>query len=108
MDQIEKTYELQHVVLVGLSCAGLGITIFFPAIDPALFESPRFSLVARFFLFTVLKISVKSVLKEFSTFVEFSAEVSRKKSPSFSANSLASSTPEPISDFLNPSCYQSE
>ncbi|GAB2283328.1 hypothetical protein Dimus_017845 [Dionaea muscipula] len=76
--------------LAGITCAGPGTRIFFPVNDaglPLLGSSPA----TRVFLFTMLKISVKTVTNADSTLVASSAEVSRKKSPSFSANSLASS-----------------
>ncbi|KAF2540155.1 hypothetical protein F2Q68_00028600 [Brassica cretica] len=59
--------ELQHVlVFAGTSCPGPGMTIFLPANEPGLFDSPTDE---RLFLLTVLKISVIRVLKEFSTLV---------------------------------------
>uniref|UniRef100_A0A0A9AFL8 Uncharacterized protein n=1 Tax=Arundo donax TaxID=35708 RepID=A0A0A9AFL8_ARUDO len=80
--------ELQHLLL-GVSCAGPGTRTFFPAIAgaaPLLFGSDTM-----FFLLWILNISVKTVWKALSTLVACSADVSRKKRFSFSANSLASS-----------------
>uniref|UniRef100_A0A0A9HWH6 Uncharacterized protein n=1 Tax=Arundo donax TaxID=35708 RepID=A0A0A9HWH6_ARUDO len=80
--------ELQHLLL-GISWAGPGTRTFFPASDGA--APLAFGSAAMFFLLWILKISVKTVWKAFSTLVACSAEVSRKKRFSFSANSLASS-----------------
>ncbi|GER34463.1 DEGP protease 2, partial [Striga asiatica] len=84
-------HDPQHIPFFsGITWPGPGTTIFLPDKD-TVSPFPRSSPAARFFLFTMLKISVKTVKNASSTLVASRAEVSRKKSPSFWANSLASS-----------------
>lgn len=83
--------DRQHILFFsGITCPGPGMIIFFPDSEGTL-PLPCSSSATRFFLFTILKISVNTVIKAGSTLVASNADVSKKNRPSFCANSFASS-----------------